>query len=395
MHGAEDEAMAPEAAAALLAIDATLAGDPVDPEHAELARLALSLREGRPEPSAGFVTALDARVQRRFAPAAADPPRRRRARSLLAAGGVAVAAMAAVAAGVVIAANHPGSASRPLADVFASSSSAAAGSAAPAASSSAGIRSAPSAAASSKTAQLGAAPTPAPSPKRQIVQSAQLALAARPGRIDDVAQQVFNVIGAEHGIVDSSNITATGNAHGDATFQLRVPSSRLSATMTALSRLRGAAVVSRRDTTADITARLGGAGQRLAEARALRRGLLKQLAAATTTQAVDTIKLRLRRADASIASDVSRLGGLRRRVAYSRIAVTIQTARPPAPPPATGGSFTLGRAAHDAGRVLVVVAGGALIALAVLVPVGLVVALATWIGLLIRRRRREQALDLV
>ena len=46
----------------------------------------------------------------------------------------------------------------------------------------------------------------------------------------------------------------------------------------------------------------------------------------------------------------------------------------------SGGSFTLGRAAHDAGRVLTVGAGVALIALAVLVPVGLVAALAWWIG---------------
>ena len=51
--------------------------------------------------------------------------------------------------------------------------------------------------------------------------------------------------------------------------------------------------------------------------------------------------------------------------------------------------------AHDAGRVLVVAAGVALIALAVLVPVGLVVGLALWVAFAIRRRRREQALDLV
>jgi uncharacterized membrane protein len=36
----------------------------------------------------------------------------------------------------------------------------------------------------------------------------------------------------------------------------------------------------------------------------------------------------------------------------------------------------------------------ALIALAVLVPVGLVAALAWWIAGALRRRRREQALDL-
>jgi hypothetical protein len=44
--------------------------------------------------------------------------------------------------------------------------------------------------------------------------------------------------------------------------------------------------------------------------------------------------------------------------------------------------------------VLTVGAGVALIVLAVLVPVGLVAALAWWIGALVRRRRREQALDM-
>jgi hypothetical protein len=60
-----------------------------------------------------------------------------------------------------------------------------------------------------------------------------------------------------------------------------------------------------------------------------------------------------------------------------------------------GGGFTLRRALHDAARVLVVVAGVALIALAVLVPLGLLVALVGWVGLVVRRRRREATLDLI
>jgi len=45
--------------------------------------------------------------------------------------------------------------------------------------------------------------------------------------------------------------------------------------------------------------------------------------------------------------------------------------------------------------VLVVVAGVALITLAILLPVGLVAALLAWVGFAVRRRRRDQALDLV
>ena len=45
--------------------------------------------------------------------------------------------------------------------------------------------------------------------------------------------------------------------------------------------------------------------------------------------------------------------------------------------------------------MLVVVAGVALIVLAVMLPVALVVALLAWVGFAVRRRRRDQALDLV
>jgi hypothetical protein len=58
----------------------------------------------------------------------------------------------------------------------------------------------------------------------------------------------------------------------------------------------------------------------------------------------------------------------------------------------TAGS-TLGDAVHTAGRVLVVSAGVALVALAVMVPLG-AVAIAVWLlGRTVLRRSRERALD--
>jgi len=421
MRSPDDDQMTPEIAGALLAIDATLDGEAVDPEYAGLAELALILRRDLPEPRPEFAVALDERVQRRFAaPAAARPPRRRRWRRLLAPGAAAAAAVAGVAAVIVVAAGSGGvlssgaprtaSTAAGSSTVSSSSSAAAFGaSGAPAAAAHrtktgalAGAGSVPrSASASSSTSASASpgtsanAPAPIPSGNRQIVQSAQIQLSTAPRRVDDVAQQVFDVIGSERGIVNSSSVTANQNISGTASFQLSVPSANLGATMTALSRLRGANVVSRTDATADITGQVGGAGERLAVARALRRSLLGQLAAATTTQQVDSIRLQLRGADASINSDLSTLRGLQRQVAYSRIALTIQAATPPAPARSQGSSFTIGRAAHDAGRVLIVVAGIGLIVLAVLVPVGLVAALAAWVAIAVRRRRREHALDLV
>src|SRR5919198_2847504 len=58
----------------LEAVDAALAGRYVAPEHAELAELALLLRDDRPEPRSGWVTQLDRRVEARF-PARPKPRR--------------------------------------------------------------------------------------------------------------------------------------------------------------------------------------------------------------------------------------------------------------------------------------------------------------------------------
>src|SRR5258708_18584205 len=62
----------PEILAELEAIDATLAGEPVDPRFAEVAELALLVSIERPTPRLEFAAELDRRVSARF-------PRERRA----------------------------------------------------------------------------------------------------------------------------------------------------------------------------------------------------------------------------------------------------------------------------------------------------------------------------
>lgn len=374
----------PEQVTATLAvIDATLAGEAVGPEHAELAELSLILAGERQAPGAEFTAALDRRVARRFAPEpSAGPgpdfgqPSRRR-RWLLAPG--LAAGLAALVAVLVIVGGHVGASS---------SSSASTSSASGAVATQAQGRGPATATLTSP----GPFPSPTPSTAgRQIVQSAQLSLSTSPNRVDSVAQQVFDVVGAQHGVVANSNVTAT-SGYGNAQFSLSVPSAQLPGTLTALSELRGANVVSRSDATQDITGQVGGTGQRLAEARALRTALLRQLAAAATATAISSLKAQIHDADVSIAGDQSSLRSLQRKVTYSQIEVTINSAVAGHPVPRSGG-FTLSRALHDAGRVLVVAAGVALIALAVLVPVALLVALGLWCSLALRRRRRERVLD--
>jgi hypothetical protein len=461
MRTADDNPVGPEIGAALAAIDATLAGEPVDPSYADLAELALILTAERPQPTVAFTAALDRRVAARFA----GEGRRRRRRRWLFAPAAGLAAAMAVAAVVVLSpgasgpvnnslevltsagASHSapativpsaGAAKRVPPSSFGSSTTAGSGSSvgsaaesssatssssgassSPAGSSSAGVSSGSggssssgeptgsAGSASSSSASVAATPAapptptasgqnaPAPAPPangRKIIQSAQLALNAQANRIDDVAQQVFDVVGSEHGIVNRSTVTATGNPAGYAEFQLSVPSSSLSDAMTALSRLRYASVVSRTDATQDVNGQFNAATSRLADARALRTSLLKQLAAAVTQVQIDSLTAQIHDAEASISSDQAGLARLNHQINYSQITLTINAVS--LPPVSSGSSFTIHRAAHDAGRVLTVAAGVALIALAALVPLALLCAVAWWLALSVRRRRRQHALDL-
>jgi hypothetical protein len=391
----------PEVAATLDAIDATLAGEPVDGRYADVAEIALLLASEKPQMPPAVAHSLDQKVARRFATVASERPRRRRpGTGFWQAAGALATGLALLAAIVVVASGGHGSSSGASSSASSSSASAAATTSSSSRARAAlvpptnsGIGSSSSGSAASSAASVPPSVQP-PTTGRKIVQGAQLNLAAAPSRIDAVAQEVYDVIGQENGIVENSSVTQ-GGAGGYANFQLSVPSAALGQTMSRLSTLNYAQVVSRTDSSQDITGQVGGTGRALADARALRTSLLKQLAAATTTEQIASLKAQIRDAEASIASDEATLNKLNHQVNYSQVSVQINP-RAVAPPAShKGGGFTLGRAAHDAGHVLTVVAGVALIALAALAPIALVVALAWWVGSTLKRRRREQALDSV
>jgi len=208
-----------------------------------------------------------------------------------------------------------------------------------------------------------------------------------------VAQEVYDVIGQVNGIVEHSTVTQTGGSDGSANFQLSVPSASLGQAMSQLSSLHYASVLSRTDASQDITDQYGAAKRALSDARTLRTSLLKQLASAATTEQIDSLRARIRDAEASISSDEATLARLNRQVGFSQLALDINARNEPAAAPHHSSGFGIGRAAHDAGRVLTVAAGVALIGIAALTPIALVAALLWWVGSAVRRRRREQALD--
>jgi hypothetical protein len=395
MKRLDDAPLDPEIGAALDAIDATLAGEAVDPRHAELAELALLVAAERPDPPRAFAAALDRRVTSRFSRLDSGRSRTPRRRWLWA---PAAGVTAAVVIAVVIIAGGPSGSSGPRLPARAVSGAAPSTAfklphalGAPAAT--APSPSAAGGSLQSAAASAGATVQPAPN-GHKIVQGAQLALNTSPGRVDTVAQEVFDVVGQHKGIVSNSSVTAGGTG-GYAQFQLSVPSSSLPQTMAALSTLRYARVASRTDTTQDVNDEYQSDARRLADARALRTALLKQLAGATTQAQIDSLRARINDADASISSDEAALRQLNGQIGLSQIALTINAGPAPASVSHRGGGLTIGKAAHDAGRVLTVAAGVALIVAAALVPIALIAALAWWIAAAVRRRRREQALDAI
>jgi hypothetical protein len=164
--------------------------------------------------------------------------------------------------------------------------------------------------------------------------------------------------------------------------------------MADLATLQYAHVSSQTSTSQDVNDQYLADVRALADARALRTSLLKQLANASTQAQIDSLTARIHDAEASISSDEATLRRLNHQVGYSQVSVSIGAGAVPVPVN-HGSGFTLSKAAHDAGRVLTVAAGVALIGLAALVPLGLVTALAWWLRTIVVRRRREHALDLV
>jgi hypothetical protein len=397
------EPLEPELVAALQAIDATLDGEPVEPEFAELAELSLILRDQAPRPDEAVLERLDDRMRTRFAdpPARSRTTRQSRWRGAWGRGGAAVAALTAVIVLIVV---QPWSGGDNQTVHFLSAPSSSSGSAASGAggAGSSGGTSASSAESGSATATsrapAPAVPAPAPvaptSARHQIAQTARLQLRARAGRISQVSRALFRVIATERGSVTRSRVNAEADGPSEATFELRVPSGRLQATLTRLSGLRGARVLSRTDSSQEITAQIGGAATRLADARALRRSLLSRLAAATTQPEADRLTVQLHRNEVAIGRAAAALARLHGRVSDSTIAVQITA---PAPVRhrrhhAAGGGFTLHRALHDAGHILLVALGVLVIGVAVLIPLSLLAVFAAWLWSRVLRRRREGAL---
>jgi hypothetical protein len=371
----------PEVTRELEALDAALAGRPVAPEHAELAGLAVALREEAPRPRPEFALDLDLRARDGF-PAEPAPrmprkrvPRRRWGLALGAAASLFIAATAVLSSGVLDSGNGnggPAPAAKYPDRVLPSSPAPAGGEAAP--------------------AQALASPATDSFPRargRQVEHSTSLTLAAPRDEIEDTADRAIEVTDRHGGFVMNSRVSGGEGPDVGALLELRIPSRRLTAALADLSELGH--VRSRTQGSRDITAAFRSPRRRLSDALAERRGLLRQLARAATPNETAAVRARLRAVNRRIDRAQAQLRALRNRVAFTPVSVTIE---PGGAARADTGGWTLGDALDDALGVLRALLGAALVALAVLIPAAILGGLGWLAYRTSLRRRRDRALEM-
>jgi len=201
-----------------------------------------------------------------------------------------------------------------------------------------------------------------------------------------VASEVLAVADGNDGIVMSSTVREgdeAGDNLADANFELLIPSGRVGEAVESFSSLGD--VISRRDSTDDITDLTTKSKGRARESRARAEGLLAQLAEVTTDAGRKAIESELRQERRELTRLRARLDRLGKRARLSRVSVRIV-----GDGASSGARWGIGDALDVAGHALAVAAGVAIIGLAVIGPIALLVLLAwlarrAWLALSRRR----------
>ena len=361
-----------------LEIEAALAGDGHGPAADSWRELRSDVRALAPPLDPALEQRLREEIDRRTAPARRRVTQRRP--QLLghgrAVGAVAGVLLAAVAAVVLL---HPGGHPEPRLAPSISEHSAP------------GVLRAPSKAAAdgaavpavSEAQAVLASPAAAPGRVQQL--SASLTLSTTPSNVQATSDGVARLTARDGGYVASSHVQV-GQAAGEASLTLSLPSARLSGALAELGRI--APVRSESQALQDITNAYDSARQQLTDASAERRALLRALSRASSQGQIDSLREQLSQNRGAIARDQARLHTVARRASNAEVEVTVLGSAH-----AESGGLTIHRGLHDAGRVLTVALAVLVIAAAVLVPLALAGIALALVARALARYRRERVLD--
>lgn len=225
--------------------------------------------------------------------------------------------------------------------------------------------------------------------KRDVAKEAEITLGTDPSGVQDVANEIVSVTDDHNGIIMNSNVTDGKAGRAGATFKLLIPSGQLESAVADLSGI--ADLRSRSQELTDITAPTNRAEDQIADSKAKIKSLLGELEETydETERANLERRIRWERYDKRAAE--TRLNRLERRSDYTPVGVRIETGDSVSDD--ESGSWGLSDAVDDAGKMLGVAAGVTLIALAVAIPIGIVVLIALAINRAWVRRARRKVLD--
>jgi hypothetical protein len=355
-------------------------GGEARPEDAVLTDFALLVRNARPTLSHGEAAALDARIADAARP---EKPRERLIFKPAFAGLCAIVLLLGVTGAAII--NSSGG------SMELSPNSIGSDSFAPDSGSSAGRESSTT---SDGAEGLKAAAPAVPEPgttsakvPREVARDTRITLAADGDEIERISDRVNSIVDKFGGYVADSKVSAAEGNRGRATFSLMIPASQYKPALAAISKL--AHVRSRSQSSEDITTLVNSSERTLKRLSARVDRLEDQLAAAQNDSQRASIRSQLARAKAAERQVTRQVRANRARVNYVPIALTIVADKTAA----DKDKGTITKAFDKAGSILTAIAAVLIIALAILVPLGLVLA-AIWFGWRrFTRMRSARAID--
>lgn len=222
---------------------------------------------------------------------------------------------------------------------------------------------------------------------RSVERSAEIVLAAEPDDVGADSSEVFEVVHAHDGIVMRSSSREGKPGRAGARFELLLPSDDLGDSLAALSAIDE--VRSRHEATTDITAPTVDTAELLRDSNARIDSLLAQLETAETEGEREAVEAELQQERRHRARLRAGLQHLEHRASYSRVLLLIETGATEESGTG-GGTWGVGDALGDAGKILAVAAAIAVVGLAILGPIALI-ALLAWLThrAWVRRERRR------
>jgi hypothetical protein len=221
---------------------------------------------------------------------------------------------------------------------------------------------------------------------RAVLRNAAITLSTPPDEVESVVDRAIRLVDSLGGYVETSEVSSSGS-RASATLTVKIPSAKLDSGLAQISKL--AHVKSRSQQAQDVTDQRSALEARVRDARADRDGLRARLAKAATDKERSSLRARLDRASRRVTRAERAVAALGQEVSFATVELSVQGTRRSGAAATPGDRWTPGDALGDAGRVLEVIAGVLLIALAIAI-------LAVLAGLgnrVVTRRRRERALE--